>query len=273
MCHDGRLLMGISGGRTLYTRQGAVRVGRTVGFRAPAGAFAPLGDPRITVRRRRPDDSPAIIRLHDAEPLRYEWTPDTFRILADAGEAHGTPTLVIERAGEGPVAYLYIRHGGPMAWWGEGVGAVLEYAGSRPAVLAALACAADLLGVKELKLTVRADEAEVIARLTAAGIPGKDDFLGGLFRVMDAQAMLKYLAPWFRERLGASMAGTIGVAEEDGQLAGLSVAGRVVPAACIGAFTQLLFGALPAEAVGSAAYTALAAALPVPLPDAGLNYA
>jgi len=308
MRRDGRVLMLVSGSRTLYTRQGCVPVGRRLAFQAGPADLAPLADPDVAARPRRDDDLAAMRRIHAAEPIRYERTDETFRALLGAFERHRNTTVMLERGG-GAAAYLVIRHGGPMAWWGEGVGRVMEYAGSGEALVGGLAAAADLVGVSELSIPVVARDEGIVGPLTSAGIEPKEDTLTGLFRVMDAGDLVRRLRPWWRERLGEAVGGSVEAIESGSEAAGLSVAGQVIPFSPPGrgktegrgrtpvagmshqpspfqgegggapgaaAFTRLLFAAeRPAGADGDEAdraFRTLAPALPVPLPDSGLNF-
>ena len=198
-----------------------------------------------------------------------------------------------------------------MAWWGESVGRVMEYAGSGDALVGGLAAAADLVGVSELSIPVVARDEAIVRRFTSAGLEPEEDTLTGLFRVMEAGDLVRRLRPWWRERLGEAVGGSVEAIERGGEATGLSVAGQVIPLSPLGrgrrdrrdrtpvagmlpspqpppfqgegagasggaAFTRLLFaGERPAGAdsvEADAAFRTLAPALPVPLPDSGLNF-
>jgi hypothetical protein len=264
MQRDGRVLAIISGGRSLYTRQGCVHVGRRLAFGPTAAELAPLAEPALTVRLRRDNDLPTMRRLYNAEPVRYERTAETLPLLLGAVEQHGGTTVMVERGGQ-VAAYLVIRHGGPMAWDGAGVGTVLEYAGERTAVLGALHAAAMRCGVSKLMLRPPADDVALVEALAGAGLSAKEESHSGTFRVMDASRLISALRPWWIERLGTEAADSMALVERHEQVLGLSVGGQEVPAQGLDALTHLLFS--PTAKGGP-----LRPALPVPLPDAGLNY-
>lgn len=271
MRRDGRLLMLVSGNRGLYTRQECVTVGRRFTFRprrSPEGLPALRSSPAaVSVRRRREEDVPRLAALYDAEAVRYERAPEMWRALLPAFEGHGSTVVVIEHESRGAVAYLVIRHGGPMAWDGPGVGRVLEYSGDREAVIAALAPAADLVGATELRMSVPADQATTAARLVETGLTPEEGPLPGTLRVLDAEGLLACLAPCIEEQGARVENRGPEKIERDGlksrrvrQFArGLSAAD----------FARFLFsGQAPEGPVPDA----LAGAVPIPLPEPGLNY-
>lgn len=276
MRRDGRVLMLVSGSRSLYARLGCAAVGRRLTFRARAQDLARLADSAFTVRRRGEGDVAEMIRLHQAELRRYERTESTLRILLPAYEDHGSTAAIVERPGERPAAYLVVRHGGPMLWAEPGVGRVLEYAGDRQAVAGALGATAELAGVSELLVGAVAGEDELAERLTSASLPPKAEHLMGVFRTVDAAGLVRSLEPWWRERLGAEIAGSMTVVEREGEPVGLSVGGQFLPTPGPGPFTRLVFSAATHAALQDPdtqeIVARVAPALPVLLPDPGLNY-
>jgi len=269
MARDGIALMPVSGNRGLYKRHACVTGGRRRDFDLTVDQLADVGAPAVAVRRRTPDDFETVRALYEAEPLRYEREPRNFLTLLESFERNGSTTVVFTDEVGRALAYAIIRHAGPMAWAGKGVGRVVEWAGVAESVVGGLASAARLIGVERIQIGAVRGREEVADLLASAGFEGKEGPLGGTFRVIDPGVLVTALAPWWRDRLGGEMPA---VTTPDGGAVRLGLGGAAITAPDLGAFTRLIFSGDAPEGAG-AAFDRLRPALPVPLPAPGLNYA
>jgi predicted N-acetyltransferase YhbS len=128
----------VSGDRNLYLRLGFAPVPPARCWRAPPAAAAPLS-PDLTLAAADAavaDDVAALAALHDAEAVRFVRPRADWDALLAAGVVmDGPASLWLVRRRARPIAYLAVRHRASRR--------VLEHAGDRGAVLAAVPHVAD----------------------------------------------------------------------------------------------------------------------------------
>lgn len=198
----------ISGARTLYTRQGARRVGRWTHFRvtpAEAGRLAASGI-EVAPARKRAD---ALEALNAEEPVAWvrssgHWAGE---LATGVCENHpATPYLVLK--GGRPAAYLVVH-----ATRGEAEKAenrVCEWAGPRALVAGALARVAKLQPVACFQIKVPGHDATMRAALEGAGLAGEAAPGQYTLKVLDPAALWRAALPLARERAGG-LADEVGV--------------------------------------------------------------
>jgi len=158
----------ISGTRGLYTRLGYVCVGAYPVYSIEA-ARLPADGPYV-LRPWQPEDLPALVGLHAAEPVRFVRTPSDFLALLRCGlvcDAPGDTELVCRRSTGRPVAYLSYQVGGRHKA-ADALTAV-EMAGSRWAVAHGLRLLLTKRNAAGLHLRAMGSDCEA-AEL--AGLPG-----------------------------------------------------------------------------------------------------
>lgn len=266
----------ISGGRSLYTRAGAVECGdyRTLIVPRGPGAGFPAG---LAVRVGGAEDAPALARLQDREPSAWVRSAGEIAAVLATGRTHDVPAtvwLVTERGV--PVAYAVV---GP-PWRGRIApgerGVVLDYAGARSALIPGLREIVLRLELSELRLSVPAWDQDLCASLGPRTDEGEWEGVPGTMVLLDPLRFWRRLAPDRRVRLGRSRAG----------VPGLRPAGRGFEFRLgrtrhrvqdVPALTRLLLGDAPEQwrallPAPGPLHDALAAVLPVRFPLIGLNY-
>jgi hypothetical protein len=200
MRSHGAVLMPVSGGRSLYRRAGCAGVGRSYGQKRTAAELECLACDRYRVvpwDEKYLDD---LIALHQMEPVRYEWPPDEIgTLLGESHEVSSSSFMVL--AGDRPVAWVFIRHFGPMAHYGEGVGRLIDYAGVREGVWAGVAGAMKELTLNELQFSVPFHDTASLVLLSANGLEGKPGGIGGTYKIVDLDGLVEALWPYLAERL------------------------------------------------------------------------
>ncbi len=226
---EGVPLMLVSGDRGLYRRIDCVPVGRmyrvTIG-KAEAEKFRfDRGDSnllKVTEVRAKERSSYAerLNRIYHAEPYRYRRTDAEMAILLDAlwfqRDAYDQRLFVIEQGGE-PVAYVTPYQ--PRA--SRSRLEVMEWAGSRTAVIGSAAAILDAFGADEIRFPVHADDITMRTLVKTNGFRSEQTALQGTVRALSAAALIQSLEPLFVERFG-----TAAEVLQQGMSYRLSVAGR-----------------------------------------------
>jgi len=200
MRSDGVVLMPVSGRRSLYRRAGCSTVGRAYGHKCSAEELAPLACDRYRVEPWDAKYLPALLALHQMEPVRYEWPPDVTRLVISESLATGCSAFVA-LADEQPVGWVIIRHFGPMAHYGEGVGRLIDYVGVREAVWSAVAAGVEAIGLQELQFSIPFHDAASLLLLKSRGLEGKPGGIGGTYKIVDLAGLVDALGPYLYERL------------------------------------------------------------------------
>jgi predicted N-acetyltransferase YhbS len=265
---DGASALLVSGGRGLYRRMGCIDAGRYLTVRVPRKALPrPAKAGRRPIRKWRIADVPRMAELHRAEPVRFERSQADFLAFLRTGRIGDRACRTWVYAAEDPGridAYLCAQEAVDAP---EGrVVAVLEFAGPRGAILAALP-----LIMKETK----ADRADVdclgsdpeLPRLAAqSGLEVVPRGFTGTVKVIEPPRLLPVLKRFAGSAVTcwASTEGfTLGMGSESFPVRGPE------------SVTAFLFGSSERQRdlPGSGPLrTALQVGLPVPLPDYGLNY-
>lgn len=263
----GDVLMPISGKRTLYTSRGATSMGPQVVLRVPAAGMA-RGDGEYTVRAYEPGDWPKLARLQAAEPVRYCWT-DREPCTLESIRGYGGTCLLAERADGAAAAALLYCVGHPMYGGSTECARAVQFLGEPRAIPALLGHAA-AGGVQRLEWHVLATaQPEVAAALLAAGATGKSSITRWTILILQLARLVELVGP-AAARMGVELAA------RDGRLT-VAAEGRSVTLARPEHQVEILFrdsctwsrelASLPVEL-----RTACAAALPIRLPDYGINY-
>ncbi len=281
---DGVVLMPVSGGRSLYRRAGCATVGRSYGQKRSLDELAPLACERYRVEPWDEKYLPALLALHQMEPVRYEWPPDvTDLVISENVETSCSAFVAL--ADDQLVGGVLVRHFGPMAHYGEGVGRLIDYVGVREAVWSAVVAGMMAVGLQELQFSVPFHDTASLLLLKGHGLTGEPGGIGGTYKIVDLVGLVDALGPYLYERLTLDDLAdltieTAGVVEDAQFISDkvrfafadeeLMVEDPLVAA-------QVIFS--PAEdwteAVGpvpTGLADVLARVFPVPLPPYGINY-
>jgi len=271
---DGCDMMLISGGRSLYRRQGYVDAGGYVVYRAEPDQLPEGG--QWTVRAWRPEDVDALTGIHAGEPVRLVRTPQQFRALLETGLAgllRATTHVVCRSDGE-PVAYAVCQRPGDRGR-NEGVLPVYEMAGARWALAHVLGRLLAEHGVAQAALRCLACDAEVRSLADGFGWAAEPQGFQGTTGIIAPRRFWEASAPLLAERLG-TVFGRIGF-DASGERVTIRLGDEHLVLAGMSDFTRLVFlprGRGPASALpdGSALACALRAMFPMPHVDYGLDY-
>ncbi len=276
---DGVDMLLVSGGRSLYRRLGYVDVGGYVHYevrgRVPES-------PRYELRPWRPDDVPALLAMHRAEPVRFVRPPGDFATLLRLEAIMSSPgatEVVCRRRGGEPVAYV-AYHSEATQDQEEGRDALIavELGGARWAAAAGLAALLARDAVRRVAARAPACDAEMAELARAFGWPSSPAGFHGTVGVIDPQRFWAACAPVFAERLGPELATRLALSAE-GEEVGIILGAEELRLGGMSEFTELAF--LPAHRraeagpdlpAGSELAGALGALFPLPLVDYGLNY-
>jgi GNAT superfamily N-acetyltransferase len=219
---EGARLMLISGVRGLYTRAGCVsaqdlkyislRPGQL--FDRPVlsvaeGLRAPLrpGADDLSLRPATGVDVSLCARLYQMEAVRFVRRVEEFtEHFCQREEFPQAEDWIVEVGGH-PVAYLFLS----VPWeylheQGARVRELFEYAGSRVALVGALAEVMTRLGLRELRLLVPWQDVDFLQLLRGQGVTGDHiPLIGHTMRIVDFPGLMSDLRPYVRARLAAHL--------------------------------------------------------------------
>ena len=185
--------MYISGTRPLYFGAGANWVGLEAHC-ALDGAALP-GDPRVRTRQAGLDDIAALAELAGREGTRFLRHWEDWRLVLEHGHCSGFPCAIhlVERD-RALVGYLVLRD-----IERDNLARVIELAGDRSCLLAALASLRPTLGERRLDLFAPHGD-PIVDLLAVCGVGADIPKNRGTIKAVDPQRTLAKLAPYFRER-------------------------------------------------------------------------
>ena len=284
----------ISGGRGLYTRVGCRAVGRDWTFRLTPETAAGLaaapgvsGAAGFALTPVGPERIDALQALYQREPVRFLRPRADWEMAFDCRVVMNTASDFWALSdGAAILAYLIVHQPDRVRRWRPDEPAqvrVVEFAGERTLVAAALPRLLAHYGAGSLTLHVQGSDPALRALLTAGGLSGAPDSASGTLRVINFPQLMDRCRPYLAERIGAAAAG--GLVFEADAPPGSAGGGFTVRRGAesvrlpdLAALAVYLFGApettaAPAAPEGSVDLAAtLAQALPLPALWYGINY-
>jgi hypothetical protein len=277
----------ISGNHGIYTRFGAAETGSYTVYHFKTNQL-PHGKANLKVRQAGNKDAALLAALHNVESVGYQREVSEFKEVLDKGWAYllKARAWVIE-AGRKPLAYLTMgrwEEGGKLAQAG-----VVEYAGSRPVLVAALRLILEREKIKEAELLVGDWDLELKWLLESHGLKGqwssvpggqfvKDpDDESGTHLILEPFRMFKKLRPYFESRLGTEVGGKLELKKGKGQALILSLGRESHEVPDLGRLARLVMGEKPSVwkarlPKSKALRSALQTVFPLPFPPIGLNW-
>ena len=274
----GAAIMLISGHRPLYTRRGAHKPGVFHKFTIPADSLPIRQD--LTVTEISAEQCPQALQFYQSEPLHFCRTVEQYTSQTSTGfvmNRHGK-TYFISR-GPDPLAVLTVWYSRSDSSDGEKSVASVEFAGNKPAVLAALpticreyqATAADIISYPHDQATLGAcrdlgiDPLPIPFRFTV--------------KLLDAQRLWRDFQPLLAKRLSRDVLSGISLRPQADEMEIHTLTFRTPSEQfTLQGSDQILaalFGSTEldplAQATGQLGQ-ALRQALPLPLPQYGLNF-
>jgi len=199
---DGVDLMLISGRRGLYRRLGYVTVGDH--YYATARQDTLPGPAGYSLRPWAPEDLPALVRLHSAEPVRFVREPREFQGLLEAERIHNGEArtrVVVGEDDDRPVAYVTYKVPGTRGVPEDAV-EVDEMSGSRTAIVHAVRDLFTEYGIEKVILNCLGGDGEMRTWAQRLGWPCESHGFRGTVGILDAERFWQACGPLFRERLG-----------------------------------------------------------------------
>jgi len=276
---DGVDVFLISGGRGLYRRLGYVNVGTYYACTVSRKSLPSSG--AYTVRPWQPEDVPALVRIHSAEPVRFSRTPEDFLGFLNCGKVvnvNGSTAVICLRDRKEPVAYLAYQVGGnPGEKKDPNAVTIAEVAGPRWTVLCGLGALLRERGVEHASLDYVGCDSEMSELVRSFGWPSEPREFHGTVGIIDPPSFWQACVSLFTERLGPERAKRLSFSGN--RQVTITYAGESLTLDSMSEFTNLVF--LPPHrrhelSLGLPADSQLARVLddlfPLPLVDYGLNY-
>jgi hypothetical protein len=268
----------ISGQRGLYQRAGCAIGGHEMRFSLDRQGLERVDAGReVTVAEATDADIPDLIAIHQIEPARYirsPWDWQQFlkvcRLVTKGVEPpFGARRCWLVASHDRLLAYVVLAvardRDAPTA-------GVVEFGGSRRAVIAALRVLAERYRLQAISARVLPEDREALAMLEALGVAAEPHLLGGHRLAILHEHILSRYRPWLTERVGPEAAAAIEVRRSDAVWS-LEVRGKTVPVGDFEALNAALFGDTVRDlAGGGEAAALLRRALPLPWVLPGLNY-
>ena len=200
------VLMPISGGRGLYTRLGAKRIGQYALYTVPRDTL-PAGDDPVVgetdIRRAEAEDLHEMTRLYAEEPSRYVRSTADLRTAVDAEwicDRDGE-TVVFREKGR-VVAYAGVQKRRPDREDEARRARLAEIAGSRSALLRALPALYDRYGVDYIEIVTGASDHEMASLLRPYGVTVAPQGFTGTVLVLQPERLLQVFENYIAEVLG-----------------------------------------------------------------------
>ncbi len=265
------VLMPISGGRGLYTRLGAKRIGQYALYAVHRG-FLPVVE--TDVRRAEAADLPEMTRLYAVEPSRYVRSTSDFGTAVDAEWIcdHDGETVVIREGGR-LVAYAGIQKRRSGGEYEASRARLAEIAGSRSALLRALPNLFDRYGVDCIEIVTTDSDMELASMLRPHGVTAASQGFNGTVLVLQPERLLQVFEEYIGDVLGPdSLAWDV---SEESVFFSCSGQEHTIATFDLGA---LVFGVVPPDEdplktiPSGPLRTALESVFPVQLPWYGFNF-
>ena len=203
------VLMPISGGRGLYTRLGAKRIGQYALYTVPRDTL-PAGDDPVVgetdIRRAEAEDLHEMTRLYAEEPSRYVRSTADLRTAVDAEwicDRDGE-TVVFREKGR-VVAYAGVQKRRPDREDEARRARLAEIAGSRSALLRALPALYDRYGVDYIEIVTGASDHEMASLLRPYGVTVAPQGFTGTVLVLQPERLLQVFDDYIADVLGRSV--------------------------------------------------------------------
>ena len=194
------VLMPISGGRGLYTRLGARRIGQFALYTVHRDT---LPASETDIHRATSADLPEMTRLYAEEPSRYVRSSADFGTAVNAEwicDRDGETVVVCE--GGRPVAYAGVQKHRPGGEDDSRRSRLAEIAGSRSALLRALPDLYDRYGVDCIEIVTGASDRELASRLLPHGVTATAQGFTGTVLVLQPERLLRVFEDYIADVLG-----------------------------------------------------------------------
>ncbi len=194
----------ISGNRDLYRRLGAAPVGRKLHFVLDPKVLSLFSHREVAVRPAEPGDLKHVAALYAREPVRIVRPNDDFRRVFRAGWAGLSPArFYVAEVEDRITAYFVLgvtrKAGGPPT---DSRLLILEHAGSRTDLLAALYAACRNWSKRRVELNVSPHDRESLSLLTGRHLGERAVPVYDSMAIINLDRLVKRLRPLLVKRAG-----------------------------------------------------------------------
>ena len=194
------VLMPISGGRGLYTRLGAKRIGQYALYTIHRDTL-PAGE--TDIRRAKSADLPEMTRLYAEEPSRYvRSTADLGTVVAAEWICDRDGETVVVREDGGVVAYAGVQKRRSDQEGEARRARLAEIAGSRSALVRALPDLYDRYGMDYIEIVTGATDHELASLLRPHGVTATAQGFTGTVLVLQPERLLQVFKDYIGDVLG-----------------------------------------------------------------------
>jgi hypothetical protein len=205
---DNTDLVMVSGARMLYSRAGCVESGILYDYRIPADRAKLLADrlDGVEVEEYMEDRILDLVEVYQREPIRFGRSYEEFKLLIDRvftwdAKFKGYASILVSYRMGKPIAYIALLRGWP-GWLEGDLAVIVEYAGSRMAILGMLYNAMKMFKVNRIRLMVPYGDWDLVTLLEDYGLKSESSCAPASFAIPDLVGFIDKIKPYVEERIG-----------------------------------------------------------------------
>ena len=202
MDKDGIDIALVSGERNLYKRAGCVEVGRVHKFRISGNDLKSFDTEKVKVFPYQEENLENIVQVYQKEAVRFFRSLQDFKRILTTGAAMDREAEILTvHKGDEFLGYLAIQT--PAGKEGEKrIGQVVEYSGTREAIIDAVGCVFERYTLQELTFNVPFHDSEFIYLLSQKNLISLSESIPGLVKIINLPRLMDRLGSYIEERLG-----------------------------------------------------------------------
>ena len=202
MDKDGIDIALVSGERNLYIRAGCLEVGRVHKFRIFGNDLKSFDTEKVEVFSYQEENLENIVQVYQKEAVRFFRSLEDFKRILTTGAAMDREAEILTvHKGDEFLGYLAIQTPGGKE--GEKrIGQVVEYSGTREAIMDAVRCVFERYSLQELTFNVPFHDSEFIYLLSQKNLISLSESIPGLVKIINLSRLMDRLGSYIEERLG-----------------------------------------------------------------------
>ena len=202
MDKDGIDIALVSGERNLYKRAGCVEAGRVHKFRISGNDLKSFDTQKVKVFPYQERNLENIVQVYQKEAVRFFRSLEDFKRILTTGAAMDREGEILTiHKGDEFLGYLAIQTPGGKE--GEKrIGQVVEYSGTREAIIDAVGCVFERYTLQELTFNVPFHDSEFIYLLSQKNLISLSESIPGLVKIINLPRLMDRLGSYIEERLG-----------------------------------------------------------------------
>ena len=195
MREDGVDFVMVSGKRTLYSRAGCVEAGKVYRFRTRSSALTIFED--VEVKPYTEDKVMDLVTLYQREPVRFKRSLDEFKLLAGRRILEGAAKVrhLVAYKRRRPIAYVSALEF-KRAW------SLVEYAGSRRAVLRMISDLSRTSNIDTFELNIPYGDWEMLSLLEDMGLKPHTSIAPASLAILNPKKFAEKIRLYVEERIG-----------------------------------------------------------------------